>query len=217
MLPSSNEDREDDILKLRGLPDDAVLRQRMAYQHSPRLHMQHLKRYVLRIPPRRVTVTHRHHLRLGPIISNEGHHVSPRPFERVTEISQVCVRLWVTVHRLRIPNLFRRPCHNVPLERPLRHSPILQNRLACTPLFVPSSDMAKSIMDSREVAQSFSSDLRAGASHCWRVFCMRRAILELGLMEKPERGLGRSAVEKGMDLALLWGRNDAESVILLVS
>ncbi|KAK1299451.1 hypothetical protein QJS10_CPB14g00598 [Acorus calamus] len=87
----------------------------MAYRHSPRLHMQHLKRYVIRVPLQRVSVTHRHHLRLSPIIPDEGHHVSPRPFDRVTVIGQVRIRHWVTVHRLLVRYLLRRSRHGVPL------------------------------------------------------------------------------------------------------
>ena len=62
-------------------------------------------------------------------------------------------------------------------------------------------DIAKSIMDSSDVAQRLLSPAMAGASHTARVFLMAVALSELGLIERRERISGSLEELKGMESA----------------
>lgn len=70
-------------------------------------------------------------------------------------------------------------------------------------------DMAKSTMDSSDVAQVLISPGKALDSHSVRVFFMEEAISELGSTERRERMSGSLDEEKGIESATWLGRSKA--------
>ena len=68
-------------------------------------------------------------------------------------------------------------------------------------LRVAKKDVTCSTMASSEVAQYLVSPAAGGASHSLMVFLMLSVLGDLGSMEKRERMAGRTAEEKGMELA----------------
>lgn len=75
----------------------------------------------------------------------------------------------------------------------------------------PNRAVAKSTMDSREVAQNLDSPLMGSRSHCVSVYSMALAWGESWRNEKNSRRYGRFEVEKGMESASCLESNLGET------
>lgn len=82
-------------------------------------------------------------------------------------------------------------------------------------LLVPRLEIAKSTIDSSDVAQHFISPLIAGFSQSSRAILISLAFFKLGSMEKRERILRTLAEENGIMLATPLGRRFSFGMDLL--